>query len=291
MFRGVVPFVAVGEEKSFRRAAGRLGVSPAAISKAVQGLEAGVGLTLVSRDARAVTLTREGELFFERCRQAVAAVEGARAALEPSRLVPEGELAVSAPFIVTSLLAPALALLRARYPRLSFRVTIHDRLSRLAEESVDVAVRVGPLPDSSLVARRLRATRLITIASPGYLARRGAPRRPADIDQHDALVSLAPNGKPRPWLFASGPREVPATLLIDHGPSLVEAALAGLGVTQAFDFMVEALLRDGQLVQVLEDEVAEGPPVHAVCTPGRRAAARIRAAFEVFADAFARAAR
>jgi LysR family transcriptional regulator, regulator for bpeEF and oprC len=287
MFRGVVPFVAVAQEKSFRKAAAQLGVSPAAVSKAIQSLEERIGLPLLVRSTRAVTLTREGELLFPRCQEAVAAVSGAREAIEPLRSLPAGELTVSVPFVGASLLAPALALLRSRYPRLDFRVLVTDRLSKLAEESVDIAVRVGPLAESSLIARRLRRTRLFTVASPAYLARRGGLRRVADLDQHDCLSLVAPNGRPHPWLFASGPRPVRAALIIDHGPSLVDAALAGLGVTQLFDYMAEGLVREGKLVAVLGDEVADGPDVHAVCAPGRRAAARIRAAFEAFADAFA----
>lgn len=287
LFRGVVPFVAVAEEKSFRRAAARLGVSAAAVSKAVKLLEERVGLTLLVRDARAVTLTSEGEVLFDRCREAVAAVGGAREALEPARSVPAGELVVSVPFVASSLLAPGLALLRSRYPRLSFRVMVTDKLTKMAEESVDVAVRVGPLVDSSLVARRLRRTRMVTVASPNYLARRGTPRKLEDLERHDCLVLVAPNGRARPWLFASGARPVPAALLVDYGPSLLDTALAGLGVAQLFDYMADALIRDGHLVSVLPDEVADGPDVHAVCAPGRRAAARIRAAFDAFTEAFA----
>jgi LysR family transcriptional regulator for bpeEF and oprC len=164
---------------------------------------------------------------------------------------------------------------------------VTDKLTKLAEESVDVAVRVGPLAESSLIARRLRRTRMVTVASTNYLARRGTPRRLDDLERHDCLVLVAPNGRARPWLFASGPRPVPATLLVDYGPSLIETALAGLGVAQLFDYMADELVRDGRLVLVLPDEVADGPDVHAVCAPGRRAAARIRAAFVAFTEAFA----
>src|SRR5690349_2636323 len=118
LFRGVVPFAAVAQERSFRAAAARLGVSTAAISKSVKTLEERLGLTLVVRGGRAVGLTREGELLFERCRQAIAAVAGAREALEPARSRPTGELVVSAPFVASSLLAPGLELLRRRYPQL-----------------------------------------------------------------------------------------------------------------------------------------------------------------------------
>jgi LysR family transcriptional regulator for bpeEF and oprC len=131
----------------------------------------------------------------------------------------------------------------------------------------------------------------VTVASPGYVARRGAPRKVADLEKHDLLGLTAPNGRPRAHLFASGPYAFEAAMLVDHGPTLVDAAIAGLGVTQLFDFMAEPLVREGKLVPLLVDEVAQGPDVHAVCAPGRRAAARVRAAFEAFADAFAAAQR
>src|SRR5580693_3234460 len=111
LFRGVIPFVAVVEEKSFRRAAARLGVSPAAVSKAVSALEGHLGVTLLSRGARAVTLTREGEIFFGSCRSAVTAVMGARALVDGARREPEGELLLSVPFVVASIVPPALAIL------------------------------------------------------------------------------------------------------------------------------------------------------------------------------------
>jgi DNA-binding transcriptional LysR family regulator len=286
LFRGVVPFVTVVEEESFRRAAARLGVSPAAVSKAVSNLERDLGHALLVRGPRAVTLTREGELFFASCRPAVTSVMGARALVEGARREPQGQLVVSAPFAVAALVAPALAILRARHPRLSFRLVVTDRLSRLGEEPVDVAVRVGPLGDSSLIARRLRGTRVVTVASPAYLARAGTPRKPADLEERDAIVLVGPSGKPYPWLFRSGPRAMTPLVALDYAPALIDAALAGLGVTQAFDFMVDALVRAGRLVALLQDEVAEGPPVHAVCAPGKKATSRVRAAFDAFADAF-----
>jgi DNA-binding transcriptional LysR family regulator len=287
LFRGVIPFAAVAHERSFRAAAARLGISTAAVSKSVKLLEERLGLLLLVRGGRGVGLTREGELLFERCRQAIAAVAGAREALEPARSLPAGELTVSVPFVASALLAPGLELLRRRYPQLTFRVLVTDRLSKLAEESVDVAVRVGPIRETTLTARRLRSTRLVTVAAPAYLARRGTPRRVADLAEHDCLALLAPNGRPRPWLFASGAHPVTPILAVDHGPSLIDAARAGLGVTQLFDFMADEPVRAGQLTQILAHELAAGPDVHAVCAPGRRAAARVRVAFAAFADAFA----
>ncbi len=289
LFRGVVPFVAVAEAKSYRAAARALGVSTAAVSKAVQSLEASLGVVLIHRTARFVDLTREGALFYERARAAVAEVEGAREALARAQRVPEGELTLSLPFVLTTLVARGIALLRARHPRLTFKLLVTDRLSKLASESVDVAVRIGDLPDSALVSRTLRKTELLTIASPAYVARAGAPAKPADLDRHDCVGLVAPTGKPYAWLFASGPREVRSIAIPDHGPMLIEAVVAGVGIGQAFDFMIGDRLARGELVEVMPHERAQGPAVTAVCAPGQRATPRVRAAFEAFADAFARA--
>jgi LysR family transcriptional regulator, regulator for bpeEF and oprC len=252
----------------------------------VKTLEVELGASLLERSSRMVALTPEGQLFFEQCRGAVASVQGAREILASARREPQGELVVTAPFVVGKLLLPALALLHSRFARLRFVVRFSDRLSRLAEESVDVAVRVGPMPPSSLITRLLRRTSLVTVASPAYLARRGTPPRPEALADHDTLGLAALDGKPRPWLFSGQPLPVPPTVLLDHGPSLVDAALAGLGVTQLFDFMADEHVRAGRLVLILEDQVSEGPDVHAVCAPGRRASANVRAAFHALADVF-----
>jgi DNA-binding transcriptional LysR family regulator len=289
LFRGVVPFVLVVEERSMKRAARRLGVSPAAISKAIRALEERLAVRLLARSARGVALTREGAAYAERCKAAVAALSGAEEALSPSAREPAGDLSVSTPFVAAPMTAGALALLKRRYPRLVFRLSVSDRLSKLEEEGVDIAVRIGALAHKSLVARRLARTRLVTVASPAYLAARGTPKEPADLERHDCLTLTAPDGRPHAFVFASGRKPVPATLVTDHGPTLVAAAVAGLGVTQLFDGMAEELVRDGKLAPILAHEVARGPDVFAVCTEGRKASAKVRAAFDAFAETFGRA--
>jgi len=235
VFRGVVPFVAVVEERSFRRAAAKLGVSAAAVSKAIGVLEKEVGTSLLARGSREVTPTREGALFYESCRPALTGVVAARALVLGTKREPQGELVVSVPFVVASIVHPALAALRVRHPRLTFRLIVSDRLARLGDDPIDVAVRVGPLASSSLVARRLCGTRLVVVASPAYLARAGTPSVTSDLATHDCVVWVAPHGKAHPWVFLSGPVEVTPRVVVDHAPSLVDAALAGLGVAQLFD--------------------------------------------------------
>lgn len=292
LFAGVLPFVRTAEERSFGRAAASLGITTAAVSKAVRKLEDDLGVKLLDRSSRSVTITREGEVFLERCRQAVLGVQGAREAIQGAKREPQGELSVTMPFILADFVITGLAGLGAQYPRLAFRLHMTDRLARLGDERHDVAVRVGQLEDSSLVARLLRRTRWITVASPSYLARRPAPKTIAELDRHNCLCFVAPNGKRRDWTFTdegrTGSASVRGNLLIDHGTYLLAAAEAGMGLCQVLDFMVQQQLRDGTLVEVLRHAAAEGPAIHAVSTPGRARSAGVRVFVDFLVEAFRR---
>jgi DNA-binding transcriptional LysR family regulator len=287
LFAGVLPFVRTAEERSFGRAAASLGVTTAAVSKAIKKLEEDLGAKLLDRSSRVVTLTREGEQFLERCRPAVLHVLGAREALQGARREPRGELAVTLPFILAPFVVPHLTQLTAQYPRLKFRLRLSDRYARLADEQYDVAIRMGELESSSLVARRLRQTRWVTVASPTYLARSPAPRQVADLTDHNCLAFVGPNGKLRDWEFASGTFTPKGNLQIDHGGSLLDAARAALGVVQAMDFMVVDDLRTGALVEVLATAATRGPDIHALTTSGRATSASVRAFMRFLADCFA----
>jgi LysR family transcriptional regulator for bpeEF and oprC len=291
-FTGVLPFVHTAEARSFRRAAERLGVTPAAVSKAVAKLEDELGVRLLDRTSRSVALTAEGEAWLARCREALAQLDAGREELMRAARVPKGSLTVSAPFILGRLLVAPLARFGSRYPAVDLHLRFTDRLAKLGDEHVDVAIRLGDLEDSSLVARRLRKTRWVTLASPAYLARRGAPRKPSDLAAHNCLAFVRPNGQPARWPFREGGEDVvirpEGTLDLDHGELLVDAALADLGVVQILDFMVGDLVRDARLVEILPEFAAEGPPVHALCAPGRQSTARIRAFLEFLVEVFAR---
>jgi LysR family transcriptional regulator for bpeEF and oprC len=192
---------------------------------------------------------------------------------------------ILAPFVI-----PELGRLSAMYPRLTFRFNMSDRVARLADERFDVAVRLGELEDSSLIARHLRKTRWATVASPSYLARHGSPRSPADLATHNCLRFVAPSGRAPDWVFRedSHVTSTPATgtLLVDHGGSLLSAAEAGLGLCQVLDFMVEAPLREGRVVEVLTGFSAPGPRISAVTTAGRVRSPNVRAFIRFLVDAF-----
>lgn len=277
LLRGVLPFLYTAREKSFRRAAERLGVTPAAVSKAILALEEEVGARLLHRTSRQVALTAEGELFFSRCSEAVAQFQAGRDAILSHKRRPQGRLAVSLSFVLARPVVAALASWNKLYPEVSVELRVTDRLARLSSEDVDVALRVGP-PEDGLVARRLRETRWVTVAAPSYLARSPALRRPEELASHNCLRFITPRGSVRAWCFREHPAlEVGGALALDQGELLIEAALSGMGICQVLDFMVIAPLREGRLVEVLGEHSMPGPSLHALFLPERRIVPKVRA--------------
>src|SRR6478609_4827843 len=202
LFSGVVPFVAAAEAQSFRVAARKLGLTPSAVSKAITRLEARLGLSLLNRTARAVSLTEEGEAFLRGCQEAVLNVRSAEERVLQAHRAPRGRLAVSLPLLLGKLVVlPALKQFCERYPALSVHVSLTDRVLSLADENVDAAVRVGTLADSRLSARKLSDVRWLTVAAPAYLARRGTPRTPDELGAHNCLKFVLPNGIAQEWMF------------------------------------------------------------------------------------------
>jgi len=286
-FDGVVPFVRVADHGSFRAAAAELGVTPAAVSKAVKRLEAELGVTLLHRTTRSVRLSDEGAVFLARAKEAIAQLEAGRAQVAMSRREARGVVRISASFVVGRFLISRLGGFAARYPGLRFDLRLTDRNVRLVDERVDVAVRIGRLADSELVARKLRDTRWVTLASPAYLARRGTPEEPADLEGHDLVAFRSPRGKTVPFRFASGDFDPESRVRVDQGELVLEAAAGGLGIAQVFGFMAADPLRAGRLVEILETHAAVGPPLHAVTTRARRRLPRVRVTLRFLGDLFA----
>jgi LysR family transcriptional regulator, regulator for bpeEF and oprC len=285
LFAGVVPFVATAQARSFGRAARELSVTPSALSKAIAKLEADVGVRLLNRTSRSVSLTAEGAAFLERCRTAVDQVSAAREIAAEAQSAPRGLLRVSLPVSLGSrVIVPALARLLTRHPGLEVQVRLTDRYVDLVRERVDAVVRIGKLPPSRAVARRLRSLRWVTVASPGYLASHGTPATPRDLARHDCLRLELATGTLRAWELIGG-RVAPAgSLVADNGEALVEAAVAGAGILQAHDYMVASALGRGQLVEILGRFAAPGPIVSLLLAPGRRTAPKVRAFADLVVD-------
>ena len=277
MLAGIEHFVAVAEARSFRAGAARLGISPAAVSKAVARLEETLGVRLLERSTRSVVLTPEGEVYLAHCRQALDALQAGADHVSASREVAAGAVRLSASPVLARPLVQGLPRLRSRHPRVEVELSLTDRLARLVEEEVDVAVRLGPLEDSALVARRLRSPRWVTVASPALLARVGSPRRPAELSGLPCLGFVAPGGGVVGWTFAGEePPPLSFPVRLDLGEHLVTAAVAGLGLAQVFDFMAAEDLKQGRLAEVLAEYGAPGPPLHALWRPGRQQVPRVR---------------
>lgn len=291
LFDGIVPFVHAARARSYRVAAEQLGVTPAAISKAVLRLEAELGVTLLHRTTRKMSLSEEGARFLARCEDAMAHVQAGRDQLAAAQTLPRGELTVSLSYVLGPALMARLPRFVARYPALRLDLRLTDRRVRLVDDRVDVALRVGPLPDSSLVAKKLLQPRWATVAAPGYLARQGTPATPEALGGHACLRFRAPRGKAVPWTFLDAPGgtpcslEVPGRVDVDQGELIVAAAEAGVGVAQVFDFMVDQALQEGRLVEVLRERAAPGPPVHALVLPGQQGTPKVRAFLDFVAEA------
>lgn len=253
---GSIPFfVRAAETRSFAQAGRELGVSSSAVGKSVARLEQRLGVQLLHRSTRSITLTAEGTLFLERCRRILGEVEAAELELSETRLAPQGRLRVSLP-LVGMLVMPALTAFMHRYPAIELDVDFSDRLVDVIEEGFDAVMRTGEPADSRLMSRALGTYRLQLVASPAYLARRGIPEVPSDLQQHACLQHKFPStGKFEPWplLREPGGRELqlPASMVCNTSAALLDVALADLGIASLPDFMVREALAQGRLVNVL----------------------------------------
>ena len=287
LFDGVVPFVHTARHLSFRKAAAELGVSPAAVSKAVARLEQELGVELLHRTTRRVALSDEGALFFTRCQEAMQQVRAGREQLARAQRVPRGELCVSLPFVLGRRLIAELGRFIATYPTLHVDLRFTDRKVRLVDERVDVAIRFGPLDDSALVSRKLTDTRWVTAASPAYLARAGTPTGLDDLASHACVRFKSTRGRVVPWTFRGAARfTVPGCLDLDQGDLILDAALAGVGIVQVFSHMARDHVESGRLVEVLPDQAVAGPGIFAVCRPGQRSTPKVRAIMDFLVEAF-----
>lgn len=273
-------FVAVGEHASFAEAARRLRVSPTAASRAIAGLERDLGATLLRRTTRSVALTDAGARYHERCRHALDELDDAARSLRGEDAEPRGTLVVAAPemFGRLHILPVVTGLLRA-YQKLDVRLTLSDRVVRLVEEGIDVAVRIAELPDSSLRATQVAETRRVLVASPGYLAKHGTPQRVADLHDHALIAfdNFAPNGE---WRFGGPGRPAirfEPRLLTNNVMAAIEAADSGLGITRALCYQVRAQIDRGELVQLLAEFDPPSVPISLLYAPNRQRSANVRA--------------
>lgn len=270
-------FVEVADRGSFTAAARRLNRSPTAITRAVADLEARLGVRLLNRTTRAVSLTDVGQRFLGGARRVLADLAEIEQAAAGQGVAPRGELAVTAPILFGRLhVLPTVSEFLRQYPDVTARLMLLDRPVDLVEERLDVAIRIGALADSSAIATRLGALRRVVVAAPAYLARRGAPERPQDIVQHD-VIRFGGLGGGR-WEFgADHAINVAPRLAVTTAEAAIDAVASGLGITRVLSYQAVDALARGSLVQVLEQYGREEIPVHLLYPGGAHPPPKLRA--------------
>ncbi len=286
----IAALVAVVETGSFSRAAERLGVSKSIVSRRVARLESALGARLLTRTAQGAKPTDVGSEYFARVREAIAGLEAARDAVAAAMAEIAGPIRLTAPLSFgISYLAPALAEFAAAHPRVEFDMAFDDRRADIIGEGLDLAIRIGQLADSTLIARKLAPIRSVAVASAAYLARRGTPARPHEIADHDVLIyaNVAPSES---WRFdVDGRSEYVkgrTRLRSNSGEMLLAAAEAGLGIAMLPTFIASPAITSGAVDIVLGEHTRAETGLYAVMPPGRSATARVRALVDFLASRF-----
>ena len=274
-------FAAVAEEESFASAARLLGLSPPAVTRAVAALEERIGARLLDRTTRRVRLTEAGSRFLDDCKRILTEIDEAEASAAGAHAQPRGPLAVTAPVMFGRMhVAPVVLDFLTRYPGVTPRLMLLDRVVDLMEEGLDVAIRIAHLPDSSLSAVRVGTVRRVVCASPHYLQARGTPQTPSDLAGHDAIL-FAHAGATLEWPFVSKQRiqtAKPRTqFAVNTADVAIAAAVAGHGLTNVLSYQIAPELAAGRLQIVLAAFEPPPLPIHIVHLAGRQASARVRA--------------
>ncbi len=274
-------FVAVADAQGFAGAARQLQLSPPAVTRAVNDLENHLGVRLLTRTTRVVRLTEPGARHAEDCRRILAELADADASVAGMHSAPRGRLVVTAPVMFGALhVTPIVTDYLQRYPEVQAHCLFLDRVVNLLDEGVDVAVRIGELPDSSLQAVRVSQVRRVVCAAPAYLDRHGRPHTPEDLAGHSIVSSHSMSATPDWRLWQQGvPRAVKLQprMLTTTNDSAMAAAVGGFGLTQLMSYQVAAHVQAGRLEIVLADYEPPALPVHLVHREGRHAAQRVRA--------------
>lgn len=283
----LIAFVQSVESGSFSAAARLLETTPSAVSKRVAKLEDCLGVRLLQRTTRALSLTTDGAAYYERIARVLSELEEANDFIM-SRGKPRGKLRITAPLDFGRwLLVQCVPNFLAQYPEIQVDLRLSDHFVDLVEQGIDVAIRLGTLEDSSLIRRHLGQTHFVLCASPNYLNMHGTPVTPQDLVNHNCLRYIS-GGHPAPWSFVvNGALQtvpVSGTFDSDNGDALRLAALAGLGITRLLSFQVEADVRSKRLQLLLQNQLPPSPVVQAIFTHQRHLSPRVQVFLE-FLDA------
>jgi len=283
--RALTFFARAAECGSFTAAAKALDVVPSALSKAITALEQDIGFTLFHRSTRRLVLTEEGEAYYTRCRQTLAELEDAETIARGGSLHPQGTLRVGLHPALRALLFSEIGRLLDANPRMKVETLITNSPPALLERGLDVVLSIGPLADSTLVARRLGEARLVVCASPDYLRRWGEPKRPRDLSEHRAVIFARPDEEPNTrWEFTRGKERqlvsVRADMVVRDGVGLVDAAAGGAGVVRPYEAAARAHVAAGRLTVLMPEWSGPKHSVSAVFAGSRHVPAKVRTFLE-----------
>ncbi|MFT0172881.1 LysR family transcriptional regulator [Paraburkholderia mimosarum] len=281
-------FVAIVERGSFSAASDKFGLSRAAVSRAVNSLETRLGAQLLARTTRSVRPTDAGVAYFEACRKLLDGITDAESHIAVDPANPVGTLTITAPVqLGQRFIAPLVNAYTLRYPDVSVNAVYLDRPTRLLEEGVDIAIRIGHLEDSSTFAVRLGSVRRQTFASPAYLARHGEPMHPRDLVGHHC-VSFTGVSQPHEWMFYEHNVKIPVRLqprlIVNLAPAAISAAEDGVGITQLLSYQAATEVSSGNLVPILRAYEPESTPVSLLHVERRGTSGKIRSFVEFVTD-------
>lgn len=273
-------FVAVGEEESFAAAARRLDLSPAAVTRAISGLEEQLGVKLLLRTTRNVRLTEAGRRYLDDTRNILASIAEANEAAAGVNSTPKGNLSVTASVLFgKSFVMPSIVRFLKEYPEVEVSAYFLDRVVNLVDEGMDVAVRIGHLPDSSLKALRVGQVRRVLCASPEYLARNGVPLHPADLLRHTIIAASGISPRVE-WKFGAvdDPTMVrmKPRLTVTSNDAAIDAAVSSLGICRLLSYQIADQLIDGRLKVILADYEEAAWPVHVLHRESKYGSSKVR---------------
>ena len=281
-------FVAVADLRGFAAAARKLKLSPSAVTRLIAALEERLGARLLQRTTRSVTLTDVGTHYLERVKRILADVEEAERAAEGERTRPAGRLVVSAPVGFGRLhVSPLMSSYLKHYLEVSGELRLEDRVVNLVEDGVDLAVRIGELADSTLVARQVGTMQRIVVASPAYLKARGEPKRPEEIAAHDTIQFGATTGLPD-WRFVEHGKEIRVSyaprLITNSADAAIQYAVAGGGLTRVLAYQAAEALKQRRLKIVLARFALPAQPINIVYPTSRLLSAKVRTFIDLVVD-------
>lgn len=293
LFYSMKVFVQVAEQRSLRGAARTLGMSAASISARMNQLEQQLAVVLLQRTTRAVSLTAEGQDYLLHCQSILGQITDYQYSLRTDQEQPQGQLRVSAPTTLANhLVIPTLGDFLIRYPGITIDLDYSPiAFGHAGRNNSDVLLRMGPLHDSSLIARPLGFDRLLTVASPAYLESAGTPGQPSELSRHRCInIAIPDTGRVAPWVFWRGKRHIElqprGALIVNAGEGRLQAAIAGLGIAQIPAFQATHELASGRLLRLLPDWETRTPPLFALYDKTQRRSPRICAYVDYLLERF-----